>query len=445
MIARADYYAQLNVPRYTSYPTAASFANDVSAAEQQAWLQALPPRGSISIYLHVPYCREICYYCGCNTKAARRTDVVAQYRAALESEIDRAGYLVAQPAKVSRIHWGGGTPSILGTDGLGSVLSVLRRHFDLSDLREHAIELDPRFVTRDLASGLVALGVTRVSLGIQDIDPNVQVAIGRIQPLSVVQQAVAHLRAAGLQQINFDLIYGLPGQSVASLRATCDAVAELSPNRIAYFGYAHVPNMRANQRLIDSAKLPQTEDRLAQIRTLCEAMERNGYVKIGIDHFARGDDPLAQAGRAGKLRRNFQGYTDDSETVLLGFGASSISRFPQGYLQNISDPLRYVAAIENGLLPAARGIRLSERDWTRARIIEALMCDFRVDLASVAPGEIFADELEMLKPLARDGLVRISGNVVSATDGGRALIRVVAAVFDESLPLFSRPAFSRAV
>jgi len=423
-------YAGCNVPRYTSYPTAADFSAGVTAREHASWLGRIDAREHVSLYLHVPYCREICLYCGCNTKKAARDDVIDAYRRALETEIDMVAGLIGEPPDVARLHWGGGTPSILGTDGLRSVITVLRRAFPLKPGFEHAIELDPRHVTAELADGLAELGITRASLGVQDVNPLVQAAIGRLQPLAMIETAVARVRGAGIRNLNFDLIYGLPLQTTESIRKTCAHVVAMAPDRIACFGYAHLPRMKANQRRIDESKLPSQDQRIEQAEAMAESLVSAGYRQIGIDHFARPDDALARAAGSGRLHRNFQGYTDDGSRVLLGLGASSISTFTDGFVQNISDVPRYVGAISSGSLASARGCRIDDDDRTRGRVIERLMCDFAVDLAAIAPEANFSEELAMLAQMQRDGLVAIDGTTLAVTDDGRAVVRVIAAVFD---------------
>ncbi|WP_346656032.1 oxygen-independent coproporphyrinogen III oxidase [Bradyrhizobium sp. dw_78] len=422
-------YAHLNVPRYTSYPTAADFG-PVTANEHTAWLRHLEAQTSVSIYLHVPYCREICLYCGCNTKMAVRDDVVASYRRALEAEIALVGGLIENRVTIGRLHWGGGTPSILGVAGLHSVLETLRDRFSIEPDFEHAIELDPRHVTAELADGLAALGVTRASLGVQDINPLVQAAIGRLQPLDMVETAARRLRSAGIRNLSFDLMYGLPMQTIDSIRKTCASVTSISPDRISCFGYAHLPRLKANQRRIDEARLPSQDQRIDQANVIAEELARSGYRKIGIDHFAKPADALAQAAAAGRLHRNFQGYTDDDRQVLLGFGASSISTLPEGIVQNVTDVPTYVRTIAAGSLASARGFRLTPQDRQRARIIERLMCDFEVDLEQIGPGLDFTEELTILAPMQKEGLVTIDGRKLSVTAAGRSVVRVIAAAFD---------------
>ena len=423
-------YARLQVPRYTSYPTAAEFTADVSEDDHRRLLHGLDATEAISLYVHVPYCRDICFYCGCHAKKAVRDDVIAGYRGALEQEIELVGRALDKPIRVARLHWGGGTPSALGAEGLASVLAALRRHFTFEPDFEHAIELDPRFVTAPLAEDLAGLQVNRASLGIQDVNPAVQAAIGRLQPLQVVEAAVARLRSAGIHHLNFDLIYGLPLQTVESLRKTCATVVALAPDRIAYYGYAHIPERKANQRLIDAATLPGAEERFDQAELLANEFRDRGYVKIGIDHFARPEDALARASASGTLHRNFQGYTDDDRTVLVGFGSSAISQFPDGYVQNVADVPRYLRTIGEGRLATARGCQVDAGARVRARIIEGLLCQFNADLNAIAPGVDFREEIDLLAPFVADGLVTLHRGVVSIRGEGRSVARVIASVFD---------------
>jgi len=440
----ARQYARYNVPRYTSYPTAADFTPDVTASDYAGWLGGLDGQHSVSVYLHVPYCRQICLYCGCNTKMAVRDDVVAVYRRALEAEIDLVAGLIEARPEVARLHWGGGTPSILGLDGLRSVIAALRRQFAFDDRIEHAIELDPRYVTTELANGLAELGINRASLGVQDVNPLVQAAIGRLQPLTAVEAAMERLRSAGIPNLNFDLMYGLPLQTLDSIRKTCAIVCAMAPDRIACFGYAHLPRLKANQRRIDEAVLPSQDQRIDQAEAIAEELVRFGYVRIGIDHFARPADSLVTAASRGGLHRNFQGYTDDDRPILLGFGASSISTLADGFVQNVSDVPKYVRAVQAGALASARGCRLGAEDLLRARIIERLMCDFEVDFSAVAPHADVNDGFAMLAPMIRDGLVEIKGSKLTVTEAGRPVVRVIAAAFDA----YRRPAtaqFSKAI
>lgn len=423
-------YAALAVPRYTSFPTAADFV-PVTPDATSRWLRQIGPQEAVSLYIHVPYCKEICHYCGCHSKMAVRESVVENFVIALLSEIKTVSSNLTARPQVVHLHWGGGTPSILDVDQFERIIAALRLAFDFHPEMEHAIELDPRTVTPVLADALAQMGVNRASLGVQDIDGRVQKAIGRIQPIETVIRATNLLREAGIERLNFDLIYGLPYQTVETLRETCERVAALKPDRIACFGYAHLPQRRANQRLIDASVLPDTEERFAQASVVTESFVRLGYQPVGIDHFALPHDELAIAAANGTLNRNFQGYTTDNCQTLIGLGPSSISQYPAGYAQNISDVGQYSRRVNAGELVTVRGYFMRESDRVRAGIISALMCNFRVDLNEAAPEMEFADEMALLRPLASDGLVEVRDRVISATEDGKPLIRLVAAAFDE--------------
>ncbi len=432
--AGAKIDAAQAVPRYTSYPTAPHFTGAVTPNIYAAWLGALADDARLSLYLHVPYCRQLCLYCGCHTKAVLRDAPVESYAQDLAREIALVGAL-AGPRPVVHLHWGGGTPSILGPARLGRLAAMLADTFNLSTLREHAIELDPRHLTSELAHGLAAIGVNRASLGVQDFTPAVQRAIGRRQPFRTVQQAVAKLTAVGITHVNIDLMYGLPHQTCADVANTARRAAELGAQRFAVFGYAHVPWFRPQQRLIEEAALPDTRERIDQAATAHATLVEQGYVPIGLDHYARPDDELARAAHGGSLHRNFQGYTTDAADALIGFGASAIGRLPQGFVQNAPDAGGYARALAAGGLATARGIALSEDDRLRGRIIERIMCDLAVDLDTVAPnGGALVAELERLRPLAREGLVTLEGRRVRVTERGRPYLRLVASAFDAYLP-----------
>ncbi len=428
-------YASSTAPRYTSYPTAPHFHDGVDAACVGAWLRALESEAKLSLYLHVPFCQQMCFYCGCHTKVVNRLDPVIAYGAHLKQEIERVGSFSDVRRKVLRIHWGGGTPSMLPAAQFAAVIEALHEQFDLSMLEEHAIELDPRSVTHALAQHLAAGGINRASLGVQDMNPHVQEAIGRVQSLEVVEQAVAHLRAAGISAINLDIMYGLPHQRLEDVRETVRIAASLAPSRIAAFGYAHVPWFKTHQRMIRDEDLPDASARLAQSEAIGEELAALGYEVIGFDHFAHPDDSIAIASREGRLKRNFQGYTDDPTDALIGFGSSAISSYPQGYAQNYPDMGSYKRAVEAGELPIQRGIAISMDDRVRRDIIERLMCDFTVDLAQItahyqADYAPFAAILDTLKPLERDGLLTIHGSCIDMTQQGRPFVRVAAAAFD---------------
>jgi oxygen-independent coproporphyrinogen-3 oxidase len=425
--------AERNVPRYTSYPTAPHFTPAVDAGTYADWLRALPADATLSLYIHVPYCTHICLYCGCHTKAVRRSDPLDAYAARLQDEIDLIANAVGG-RRVVHLHWGGGTPSILDTERMTAIVDRLAARFDLSAMKEHAIELDPRRTSAKLARGLAAIGVNRASLGVQDFSPHVQEAIGRVQPFEQVQETAERLREAGIAHINIDLMYGLPAQTLADVERSAGLAASLHPSRLALFGYAHVPWFKPHQRLIDAASLAGPAARIEQVRLAARTLAVHGYVPIGLDHFALPEDELATAQRAGRLRRNFQGYTTDEADALIGLGASAIGKLPQGFVQNAVDIGGYSRTVQKGALATAKGIALSDDDRMRAAIIERLMCDLSLDLDVVAPHTDFAAEIEGLAGLREAGMVQIGDRRIVVTDEGRPFVRLVAAAFDAYLP-----------
>ena len=431
-------YSSRSVPRYTSYPTAPHFSDAVDAKTYTAELAALDPEAPVSLYLHVPFCRELCWYCGCNMKLATREAPIASYARTLEREIALLADHLPARLKISHLHWGGGTPTALVPDDLQRVMEKVAVHFDILPDAELAIESDPRTLSDDMIARIGALGFTRASFGVQEFDPKVQKAINRVQPPAMVARAVDGLRAAGVTGINFDLIYGLPHQTVETLLETIRLCGEMAPDRIALFGYAHVPWAAKKQRLIDEAALPGADERLRQAEASAQALEAAGYLALGLDHFALPDDPLAQAARKGVLRRNFQGYTTDQAETMLGVGSTSIGRTPAAYVQNISETGAWARAVEAGTLPIGRGCALDADDRLRGAVIEKLMCQGRVDLGAIsaehgAPPKWYAYLEPALAELQRDGLVTFENHVLRATGVGLPLIRVIASVFDAYL------------
>jgi oxygen-independent coproporphyrinogen-3 oxidase len=422
-------YAARSAPRYTSYPTAPHFSPGVGGAVLKGWLADLPPDTPLGLYLHIAYCREICWYCGCNTFAARRDETLDAYLDTLMREIELVASTLRSD-RVETIRWGGGTPNILSPDRFERLFRHLEFWFDLDGLREHAIELDPRTLTQAQAELYAALGVTRASLGVQDFNAKVQHAIGRVQPVETVAEAVARLRTAGVPHVAMDLMYGLPHQDVAGVRASVRQAIAFAPDRIAVFGYAHVPWFKPRQRLIDAEALPGPTERFDSQAAAHEELVSAGYVPIGLDHYARPDDSLAVAARAGEVRRSFDGYVSAGSTALIGLGASAISTLPQGYAQSFSEVGAWRNAIEHDRLAAARGHALLDEDRRRARIIEQLLCDFSVDLADHGGADAFAEALAALAPLARDGLVEFDGARITIPQGARAFTRLVAEAFD---------------
>jgi oxygen-independent coproporphyrinogen-3 oxidase len=431
-------YAEQSVPRYTSYPTAPHFSDAVNADIYQSWLTRLDPELPVSLYLHVPFCRQICWYCGCNMKLASKRAPLKEYTETLKREVVTLADTLPDRMQVSHLHWGGGTPTVLDPDDFEATMTAIRERFDIAEDAELAVECDPRTLAKSMIERIGALGFTRASFGVQEFDPKVQAAINRIQPPDMVKAAVDDLRAAGISGINFDLIYGLPYQTTETLLDTIDICAEMRPNRIALFGYAHVPWMAKKQRMIDEASLPRSADRVDQASAAAEALQRAGYVAIGLDHFALPEDDMAIALAEGTLRRNFQGYTTDNAQALLGIGATSISRTPEGFTQNISETGAWARNVEEGRLPIARGRALIGQDALRGHVIEALMCLGKVDLHAAAkkfgaPERWYASSAGVLTDLMREGLIDFVAGRLSLTEAGKPLVRVVASAFDEYL------------
>lgn len=431
-------YATQQVPRYTSYPTAPHFTDAVGSDDYAAWLKQLPPDQPISLYLHVPFCRQVCWYCGCNMKLAKRYQPIADYCAALLAEINLMAKQLPGRMPVAHLHWGGGTPTALEPDDLARVMARVRRRFEVLDNAEMAIESDPRTLTGAMINRIGTLGFNRASFGVQEFDLKVQTAINRIQPPEMVRSAIDGLRAVGVGAINFDLIYGLPYQTEHTLIRTIELAADMKPDRIALFGYAHVPWKSARQRKIPENALPGQQERTEQAASAAEHLQSLGYRRIGLDHFALPDDPLAIAAESGQLRRNFQGYTTDRSETLLGLGASSVGRTPSGYVQNLTETGAWSRKIANGQLPIARGCVRTLEDQLRARVIEEILCQGDADLdmlgtAFDCPGDWYADHLKDLDRLAKDGLVYWNHGRIRLTEQGRIYARNVAAVFDTFL------------
>ena len=433
-----DRYASRATPRYTSYPTAPHFQKDFDVARYREWLSDLDVAKPVSLYLHVPFCRQMCWYCGCNMKLASKYAPVADYAQTLRKEVALTADALPGRMSISHLHWGGGTPTALSPDHLEMLMDEVRAHWDFSDDAEIAIESDPRTLTAEMAARIGQLGFTRASFGVQEFDIKVQKAINRIQPPAMVRKSVDQLRAAGVSAINFDLIYGLPYQTVESLVETVKLSAKMRPDRVALFGYAHVPWMAKNQRMIPDETLPGAEERAAQAGAAAEALLSEGYVAIGLDHFALPEDGLAIAERKGTLRRNFQGYTTDQAETLIGMGATSIGRTPSGYIQNITETGAWSRAVTDGHLPVTKGLPFVQDDRLRAEVIERLMCDGHVDAAAIgrehnAPDAWWGDAFQTLEEMESDGLLTLSPGKVHMTTRGRPLVRIAAAAFDAYL------------
>ncbi len=431
-------YADRPLPRYTSYPTAPHFIAAVGSGSYRQWLEAVPPGSDTSIYLHLPFCRSMCWYCGCHTTVTARDEPITRYVDALHREIDLIADALPGRIVAKHIHFGGGTPTLMQPVQFVALMDKLRERFEVPENAEIAIEIDPRTLDRRMVDALAVGGVTRASLGVQSFDPVVQRAINRVQTFEETGAAVADLRGAGIAAINFDLIYGLPHQTVESCLDTAARALELKPDRLAVFGYAHVPTFKLHQRKIEVSSLPGGAERHAQAEAIAAALVGVDYRRIGLDHYARPGDALAVAAENGTLHRNFQGYTTDACETLIGFGASSIGRLPQGYVQNallIGDYQRRIAA---GDMAVGKGRAFAPEDRLRAAVIERIMCDYRVDLDEVCgrfgadPDELLASA-EGLDELGGDGIVRRERNVIAIADDARPLVRVLAAAFDQYL------------
>lgn len=445
----AKSYGQDRLPRYTSYPTAPHFSPTIGDADYRQWLRSIPLRQPASIYLHVPFCRSMCWYCGCHTSVTKRDDPIAIYASGLRTEARLVAETIDQRLPISHIHFGGGTPTIMTPETFADLVGTLRYSYFVLPDAEIAVEIDPRTLTEPMSDAVGYCGVNRASLGVQSFDPVVQRAINRLQSFEQTAQAVERLRRAGVGRLNFDLLYGLPFQTVESCFDTVARCIELRPDRFSVFGYAHIPSFKKHQRKIDEGALPDSIERHLQSETIAEALTEAGYVRIGLDHFALPDDNLAVAKREGRLRRNFQGYTDDSADSLIGLGASAIGRMPQGFVQNVVTTRDYFARIAEDRLATAKGYAFTPDDRFRADIIERIMCDMAVDLPQIArlhgrdPDAAIVDR-SRLESLIADGAATMTGDLVSVRDGAEFLVRSVASAFDAHLAR-SAATHSRAV
>ena len=450
----------LTGPRYTSYPTALQFHEGFDAQlyrRHAARSNDDPIPAALSLYLHLPFCRSLCYYCGCAKKVTRRPEHGRAYLDHLQQEIGLQSILFDNDRTVDQLHFGGGTPTFFDDDQLSQLMGWLNQSFRLESgpEREFSIEIDPRTVALERLQMLAELGFNRVSLGVQDLDPRVQLAVNRVQDGEATLQMIELARSSGLGSVSVDLIYGLPLQTRASFAATLEAVIAARPDRLAVYNYAHMPHIFRAQRLIREQDLPTPSDRLALLELSISALTTAGYVYIGMDHFALPDDELAQAQRAGRLQRNFQGYSTRAGHDLIGLGASAIGKVADCYVQNRKEIPRWSHDIAAGKLPVWRGISLSSEDRIRRRAIEQIMCQGHLDLDVLSEQfhfdafDFFALEWQQLEQLADDGLVELEEESLEVTAEGRLLLRAVAMVFDSYLQNSRRSAgaarFSRVI
>ncbi len=433
------------IPRYTSYPTAPVWTQAIGPA---AYAEALTRAGRdhdapLSLYVHIPFCRERCSFCGCNVAIARNTATAEPYLASLASEMDSVAALLGGRRELSQIHWGGGTPTFLEERQIEWLWRAINARFRVLPDAEVAVEIDPKVTSRSQLALLRSIGFNRLSMGVQDLDPRVQEAISRIQTPEETREMLEAARALGFRGINFDLIYGLPRQTPQSWSRTLEQVLEMGPDRMAVYAFAHVPDARPNQKRLPAAELPRGIDKLELFRLAWEAFTGAGYRPIGMDHFARPDDELAQAQARRALTRNFQGYSVRAATDVVALGVSAISDVGGVYAQNPHGIPRYQEAVDSGGLATERGFAASADDVRRRFIITQIMCNFFVDLGARAEEE-FRHELSRLRELETEGLVQVRGSEVEVTPLGRIFVRNVASIFDAHLTGNQRP-FSRAV
>jgi oxygen-independent coproporphyrinogen-3 oxidase len=439
--------ARLDVPgpRYTSYPTADRFVDTFGpdqyrqALELRAQQVAAGTAVPLSLYVHIPFCESICYYCACNKVVTRHHERAGEYLEALKREIDLHVAVLGRHQALTQLHFGGGSPTFLSDDELARLMDVLRESFDIAPDAELSIEIDPRTVDELRLRRLARMGFDRLSFGVQDFDPEVQKAVHREQPFESVRALIEQAREIGYTSINTDLIYGLPRQTAASFARTVAQMSELRPDRIALYAYAHLPERFPPQRRIHAHELPSAGDRVHMLRTAISGFQGQGYTHIGMDHFALPDDPLAVAKREGRLHRNFQGYSTCADSDLIGLGVSSIGKVGRCYSQNDKTLPTYYETIEQSKFATVRGYELTDDDLLRREVIMALMCQGRVEFASVerlhgvSMKTYFASELERLRPLEAQGLVDIKPAVIEVTALGWYFVRAIAMVFDRYL------------
>jgi oxygen-independent coproporphyrinogen-3 oxidase len=427
-------------PRYTSYPTADRFSAAFTEASYQGYLEqraASPRNPPLSIYVHLPFCESLCYFCACNKIITQEHGRIAEYLRYLDKEMTLVASRLGNDRRAVQLHLGGGTPTFLNADELGQLMAMLQRHFDFTPDAEMGIEIDPRTLKQGTLAMLAGLGFNRNSFGVQDFDPAVQQAVNRIQPLEMVEKAVEESRQAGFQSVNADLIYGLPRQTLESFSRTLDSLIALSPDRIALYNYAHLPQRFKAQRLIVADELPSAEERLQIFLMSMRRLLDAGYVYIGLDHFSKPDDELNKARLDKSLHRNFQGYTTRAECDLIGFGVSAISKVGHSYSQSVRTVNAYYQCLDKGQLPLEKGFALSDDDVLRRDIIMTLMCSAPVEFEAINRdygidfNSYFASELERLKPYEEAGLITIAPDAIRVTPKGRMFVRASGMVFDK--------------
>lgn len=440
-------------PRYTSYPPATKFAGSLKWPElAERILENNRTERDLSLYFHIPFCETLCWYCGCTTVITLNHGQGTTYLNYLEKEVAQISTLINQRRKAVQLHWGGGSPTFLSPDEIRRLGDIIHRHFKFADGFEAGVEIDPRRLSRDHIAALREIGFNRASLGVQDFDATVQEAVHRIQPREMTEQVLGWVRELGFTSVNFDLIYGLPHQTVESFNRTLDIVLSLQPDRLAVFSYAHVPWVKPAQKILEHKILPAPEVKLQLLKMVIERLtENNRYVYIGMDHFARPADELAVAQSRKQLQRNFQGYSTRAGADIYAFGMSSISQIPEAYWQNEKDLLKYYAALDAGQVPLVRGYLVSDEDKLRRETIMRVMCDLSLDFAAMSQRlgldfrSHFEREIESLADFESDGLVRRSSTGIEVTDTGRLFIRNIAMSFDNTLAPVGERKHSRTI
>ncbi|MFN7064984.1 MAG: oxygen-independent coproporphyrinogen III oxidase [Aquificaceae bacterium] len=439
-------------PRYTSYPPATEFHEGVREEQyKEKLIESNLCRRPLSLYFHIPFCESACWFCGCNVIISHRKDVTRRYLDYVYKEMELLKDYLDTSRPVVQLHWGGGTPNFLTKEEIREFFGRIREVFNIQDAAEISIEIDPRYLSEGQLEVLREVGFNRVSMGLQDLDPEVQRAINRIQDYDLMKRVMEDLRRLGFKSINIDLIYGLPYQTPQRFKETIEETIELGPDRVAVFNFAYVPWLKPLQRKIDPSTLPPPEDKLTILRMTIDLFQEKGYVFIGMDHFAKSEDELAQAQREGSLWRNFQGYTTKKGVDLIGIGATSIGMLYDGYFQNYKTIRDYYLALEEGRLPIMRGYLLSQEDIIRREVIMDLMCGFYCPFEKIEnmfgiDFELyFSSELEELKDMERDGLLKIEGRAIKVLPEGRLLIRNIAMVFDQYIKTAKEKRFSRTI
>ena len=428
-----------NGPRYTSYPTADRFAATFTAESYQNWVSRRDTTRPLSLYIHIPFCNTLCFYCACNKIITKDRSKSARYVQYLVREMEMQTALMPGERRLEQLHWGGGTPTFLSDDEMRTLMDATNRNFTLVKDGEYSIEIDPRKVSDETIALLGSLGFNRISIGVQDFDPQVQQAVNRIQSEEETLRVIRAARANGFKSVSLDLIYGLPKQTLASVKTTLQRVIAADPDRLSIYNYAHMPTIFMPQRRIHEADLPVPHTKLDILKLAVNLLTDAGYVYIGMDHFAKPDDELAVAQRQGRLHRNFQGYSTHADCDLVALGVSAIGKIGPTYSQNFREDEEYYAALDRGVLPIMRGMELNDDDLVRREIIQALMCHFAIDKASfnsqfkIDFDSYFAVELGELAEYVREGLVVLAPQKVVVTPKGRMLIRNVCMVFDKYL------------